>query len=331
MPSLFEEKLPIDCFISMPFSDDFDNVYNYGLQNLQDHVKIVTLHLIRLDKQAYRKRRIEENVLRHIDTSDLLLADITRHPTSGQPNVSVVHEIGYAQGRRTPVILIGQTGSHENLPANLKGSFVQEYDRSDETFTRFTRDLARQLEEIIKGQVLLRPRGDYQVECFTARHKIRLDRMMANATGRINILTTNLNYTATFLKTALREAVSANQNNPTFKVEILTMDPESDVANARALQLGGPIRQYRDELRRSLDEIRDVFADVPQVEIATHRTLPTQMTFVIDDTVVTGIVSLGQQSREGIHFVLYKLPAAANDFLSHFRSLKMLAFMASPR
>lgn len=315
----------------MPFSEDFDTIYNYGLQNLQDHVKGATLHLIRLDKQAYRKRRIEENVLRHIDTSDLLLADITRHPVSGQPNISVMHEIGYAQGRRTPVILIGQKGSHENLPANLKGSFVQEYDPTDENLTRFSRDLARQLEEVIRTRVLLRPRGDFQVECFTARHKIHLDRMMANATSRINILTTNLNYTASFLKNALREAVSANHNNPTFKVEILTMDPESDVANARALQLGRPIRHYRDELRRSLDEIRDLFSGAPQVEIATHRTLPTQMTFVIDGTVVTGIVSLGQQSREGIHFVLYDLPGAANDFLAHFRSLKTLAFMASPR
>ena len=61
------------------------------------------------------------------------------------------------------------------------------------------------------------------------------------------------------------------------------------------------------------------------IEIVTYRTLPTQMTFIVDDTVTTGIVSLAQQTREGVHFVIHRVPEVAGAFLAHFRALKTLA------
>ena len=315
---------PIECFISMPFSEEFDDVYTEGLLNINDHIKEYFVDFVRLDKNAYDQRRIEENVLKNIGHSNLLVADISRYPDSPQPNVSVMHEIGYACGKGIPFILIGKLGTHKKLPSNLKGSIVTEYDtEKDKELKDFSHRLAKQFSKTIKEEVLTTVRGQFQAEVFSERYKINIPLLIENASRRIYILTTNLNYTFTSLRESIQSAINENDGN--LKIELLTMDPESDVANARAMQLGRPIRQYRDELRSSLDNMRNEFGSSPSVEIITYRSLPTQMTFIIDDTVVTAIVSLGHQSREGIHLVLAKTPEGVEPFLSHFRVLKTLA------
>jgi len=157
------------------------------------------------------------------------------------------------------------------------------------------------------------------------RGRLNLPALLENSKKRIMILTTNLNYTFTNLADPIEKSLKLNADNPGFKVEILTMDPESDVATARAVQLGRKIRAYRDELRSSLDGVIKKFEKYPEVEIVTYDYLPTQMTFIIDRTVITAVVSLGQQSREGVHFVLDEQSNATEPFLSHFRVLKTLA------
>jgi hypothetical protein len=316
----------VHCFVSMPFSHEFDDVFHLGISGVPDQLQLhgLSIDLLRLDKEVYRRRQIEENVLKHIDVSDLLIADITRYRESLTPNVSVMHEIGYACGKKIPVILIGKVDTYKELPSNLKGSITVEYDPGrDSDYKQFARHLAQQMERTIREEVLNNIKGDYQVECFSARDRINLPSLVKNAKRRIYILTTNLDYTARHLKDSIRGALDSNTNNSGFKVEILTMDPESNVANARAVQLGRTVRQYRDEIRKSLDEIKEAFANEPRVEIVTYRTLPTQMTYVVDDVVVTSVVSLGQLSRESVHFVINKLPEVAESFLAHFRVLKM--------
>lgn len=123
-----ENQKYFECFVSMPYNQDFDDVFLSGISNINDHLANFKLDLIRLDKEAYTRRHIEENVLRHIDVMDMLLADITRYKEALQPNVSVMHEIGYACGKGIPFILIGKKDTHKSLPSNLKGSLVVEYD-----------------------------------------------------------------------------------------------------------------------------------------------------------------------------------------------------------
>lgn len=311
----------------MPFSPAFDAVFLDGVAAIPAHLSSkFTIDLIRLDREVYARRQIEENVLRYIDKSNLLLADITRYTESLQPNVSVMHEIGYACGRGVPFILFGKEHTHKNLPSNLQGSLVMEYDQQrDPELKDFARRLAQQTAKIIETQVLQHLRGDYRVECFSDRQRIGLPQLIEKAKRHIYILTTNLDYTSRYLTSSIKKALEANSTNSAFKVEILTMDPEGDVTNARAIQLGRKIRGYRNELRESLDNMRKGFEGEIRVEIVTYKTLPTQMTFIVDDTVVTGIVSLAQQSREGVHFVVHKLSDLAGMFLAHFRALKTLA------
>lgn len=199
----------------------------------------------------------------------------------------------------------------------------------DRELKEFTRKLGQQVRKTIEQEVLGRFRGEFQVECFTERQRVNLPRIMERTKRRIYILTTNLDYTERFLQKSIRLALERNKDNSAFKVEILTMDPEGDVANARAIQLARNVRLYRNELRRSLDNMNDEFGDHPQVEIVTYRTLPTQMTFIFDDIVVTSVVSLGQQSREGVHFMLQNVPEVAETFVTHFRALKTLEMARS--
>ena len=199
----------------------------------------------------------------------------------------------------------------------------------DRELKEFTRKLGQQVRKTIEQEVLGRFRGEVQVECFTERQRVNLPRIMERTKRRIYILTTNLDYTERFLQKSIRLALERNKDNSAFKVEILTMDPEGDVANARAIQLARNVRLYRNELRRSLDNMNDEFGDHPQVEIVTYRTLPTQMTFIFDDIVVTSVVSLGQQSREGVHFMLQNVPEVAETFVTHFRALKTLEMARS--
>lgn len=319
------EKPFVRCFISMPFSAEFDEIFLQGISSVPELLPQYDLDLIRLDKEAYSRRHIEENVLNRIDAANVLLADITPHKDSAQPNVSVMHEIGYACGKKIPFILIGQSGTHRALPANLKGSLVVEYQSNDRDFKNFARKVAQQLSKTIEEEVLDQIRGEFRVECFTARHKINLPYLIAKASQKICILTTNLDYTLRHLRTPITQALENNKQNSAFKIEILTMDPESDVANARAVQLGRTVREYRNELRKSLDDMREAFGLSSGVEIVTYRSLPTLMIYVVDDVVIVATVSLGQQSREGVHFVIKNFPTVAEPFLAHFRVLKTLA------
>lgn len=310
-------------FISMPFDKFFDDIYHQGIKAVNDHLKTLKVNIIRLDEKSYQKQRIQENVIGYIDTSDLLIADISRYPTSPLPNVSVMHEIGYASGRRIPVILIGNPETTKILPSNLQGDLVITYDHdNDSDYSRFARKLAEQLETTITEKVLPHIRGDYQLEGFGGRNNVHLDYLISNAKKRVYILTTNLSYTASHLCEAIDNAVQSNLKNPEFKVEILTMDPESNVTNERAVQLGRTALSYRNELRESLENVQDKFKDKKNVEIMTYSSLPTQMTFIVDNQVVVAVVSMTELSRESTHFLLSESPRAAEPFIGHFRAVK---------
>ena len=80
-------QLPIvECFVSMPFHHEFDDVFLKGISPIAAHLASkYTVDMVRLDREVYSKRQVEENVLRHIDASDLLIADITKYKENIQP------------------------------------------------------------------------------------------------------------------------------------------------------------------------------------------------------------------------------------------------------
>lgn len=91
-------QLTKSIFVAMPFSDDFDDIYWYGIKQpiekvnckpeLLKHEKFIGVIIDRI------KRRIKE--------SKLVIADISGN------NPNVFYEVGYAQALDKPVILISQ-------------------------------------------------------------------------------------------------------------------------------------------------------------------------------------------------------------------------------
>jgi len=318
------------CFVSMPFNSRFDGVYGEGLFRASEHVEDCEINFVRLDKQTYEQRRIEENVLENINKSDFLIADISKYPDSPHANVSVMHEIGYACGKNIPFLLIGEKGTHKRMPSNLSGLIITEYDpENDSEFTDFSKRFGEVLKRLISQDISKRVRGRFQAEVFSDREKIGISRLIEKASRRVYILTTNLDYTSTHLVDSLEIALKNNVSNTAFGIEILTIDPESEVTNQRAKQLGTPVRDYRDIMRASLKSMDDRFENNSKVKIYTYKEFPTQKTFIVDNTIITSISALGQLSREGVHYVMHQNPDATDTFLSHFRTLKMLA--VSPR
>jgi hypothetical protein len=174
-------------------------------------------------------------------------------------------------------------------------------------------------------------RGMYEAQCFLNRDAVHIPKLIEASSHCVHILTTSLDYVCTYLQDPLRVALEKNQKNPDYNIVMLTMDPESEATNGRAEQLIRPLREFRDELRAALDEMVRRFGNESQVSILKYRTLPTQITYIIDHVVVTAVVSIGLQSRDGVHFVMQENQALLGSFTTHFRRLMEVSVPVNPR
>ena len=312
----------------------------------------------RLDNAPFIAQNIQKNVLSSIKKSHLLVADISSQyetieesditemaekpkPKVKSPNPSVMHEIGFATALGIPIFLIGKRGSSEHLPANLKGFLVSEYDKEEliETDTNDTNEFSNNLAETItnvidKAGAPLAP-GDFTVEGYRLRRTVDLPYLIRNAKYRVYVLTTNMEYVNERLLEPIKYALNLNISkhpgsneplNKSFKVDILTMDPESIVTNARAKQLSVNVAKFRDILRESLNRIIKFSSEYPNnVEIATYVSLPTLIMFVIDDMIVCSVPFPSQQSRLVPHFFIAHDDVTIQQFISYFFSVKSQA------
>ena len=74
--------------------------------------------------------------------------------------------------------------------------------------------------------------------------------------------------------------------------------------------------------------MREFFSPDAKVEIVTYSSPPTQITFIIDNIIITSAISFGQQSRGNLHFVLEAhKKGAAETFIGYFRSMKAVALL----
>ncbi|VAW96979.1 hypothetical protein MNBD_GAMMA21-1995 [hydrothermal vent metagenome] len=95
-------------FVLMPFSDDFEDVYKFGIKEPAAQLDILAE---RVDEQIYTEG-ILERIYRQIDIADIIIADMT-----GQ-NPNVFYEVGYAHAKDKLCILL--TSNSEDIPFDLK-------------------------------------------------------------------------------------------------------------------------------------------------------------------------------------------------------------------
>lgn len=118
-------------FVAMPFSEDFQNVYEFGIYPA---VRNCGLICERVDETHFTGD-ILKRIRKGIESASLVIADLTE----GRPNVYL--EVGYAWGKGIPVIIVAKKG--ENLHFDVRTQRCIFYGR----FTQFAKDL----EELIRG------------------------------------------------------------------------------------------------------------------------------------------------------------------------------------
>lgn len=98
----------IFAFILMPFTEDFDDIYKFGIKEAANNLGVLAE---RVDEQIF-KESILERIYRQIDVADIIIADM-----SGK-NPNVFYEVGYAHAKDKICILL--TADVDDIPFDLK-------------------------------------------------------------------------------------------------------------------------------------------------------------------------------------------------------------------
>ena len=105
------------CFVLMPFSEKFDDVYNLGIQVSCSRAGA---YCERVDEQIFQGT-ILERIYNQIAKADFIVADMTGR------NPNVFYEVGYAHALNKPTILL--TKDANDIPFDLKHYPHIVYDR----------------------------------------------------------------------------------------------------------------------------------------------------------------------------------------------------------
>lgn len=98
-------------FVLMPFSKEFDDIYQYGIKQACAELDIIAE---RVDEQIYSETMLER-IYRQIDNADIIIADMTGK------NPNVFYEVGYAHAKGKHCALITQRP--EDIPFDLQHHF----------------------------------------------------------------------------------------------------------------------------------------------------------------------------------------------------------------
>lgn len=102
------EEDKVFAFVLMPFSDDFNDIYKFGIKEAAEELGVIAE---RVDEQIF-KEDILDRIYRQIEIADIVIADM-----SGK-NANVFYEVGYAHAKDKVCILL--TSNIGDIPFDLK-------------------------------------------------------------------------------------------------------------------------------------------------------------------------------------------------------------------
>lgn len=111
----------MNCFVIMPFAEDFDDVYGAIKQAVESAMPSSSGRCFRLD-EARPAGRITDRLLGELRSATICIADIT----GTKPNV--MWELGFAMALGKPVIVVTQSLS--DLPFDIRDMQTIEYQRN---------------------------------------------------------------------------------------------------------------------------------------------------------------------------------------------------------
>ena len=162
------------------------------------------------------------------------------------------------------------------------------------------------------------------IEGHRDRSGARVAERLRCARVRIDILTIEADR---FREEIALQVEAALQAAPDLKVRILMLDPESTSVAARSEQLGVPRRDFREEMRQQIEKSIAILGEYQgRVVIRFYDAFPSQEYYLIDDTIVLSIATLGRRSSAGLHLTMdVRQPSARDSLLIHFESLWAMA------
>ena len=158
--------------VLQPFSPEFDEVYEL----IRIAAQAVGVTVIRLDQEAVAGS-ITEQLYQRIETSDLIICDITHS------NPNVMYELGYAHALRKPVILISERLEHMPFDIRSVRAFIYSKELRD------TAAFRNQLEDAIRDAISnperfsARPKTEKAVNSIFVSYSHRDERFL----GRLRI------------------------------------------------------------------------------------------------------------------------------------------------
>ena len=126
----FDSDSKAHIFVAMPFKEEFDDVYHYGIQNAVNAAEFLCERADLSDFTGTVMDRVEERIA----TATLVIAELT------EPNPNVYLEVGYAWGRKVPTVLL--TRDIKTLPFDVRGQRCIEYKRIKDLEQALTKALS---------------------------------------------------------------------------------------------------------------------------------------------------------------------------------------------
>jgi len=322
-----------EAFVSMPFGSDakskryWNDFYNAlsdvsGLLSTRPY----SINFRRAD-DTVNALELKEHVMKLIRDCDFTVAIIT----GSNPNV--FWEAGFAQCLDKPIVFVIEADEHaaQRSPVLVSATLKHTYDgkifdvvpQDKAKVHNFQRSLLPFLGtaiEIVNGQIE-RPAQHY---VFSGRESAHLAKIIIEAERTIDLITSNLSYFAdvnNFRDESTQEFPFDVPIKKGIKVRILTLDPDSPIAAYRARQLGRvhDVAGYREELRSSARFFYQRYQTFRNVDIRIYDDLPLQITLLVDDQIITSVMSRGNQSRDNIHLYFdLDFKGARTSFQGHF-------------
>lgn len=329
-------------FVSMPYGRDekakcyWDRFYQYAILDLQRSLAGRGYHInfVRA-KEEPSALILKKSVQELIDSSDICLAVITGL------NPNVFWEIGYAECREKPIIFVVELTVNEPqyspaLVADALKAFyngqIYDSDPPDKALvSQFQRESIVPLLDIAvkhaRAATTLVP--IYRV--LSDRASIELPQTIAGASHTIHLLTPDLTYFADVgrfsvsidAKTQFAFDYPAEQN---VMINILALNPDTEIAEYRARQLGMDCARYRNNSRAAAKFFYQRYRNNRDVDIRLYDDLPLQWTLVVDERVIAGFLSRSHRGRYNIHVELDRnARGVSTTFDEHIKGV-----MASP-
>jgi hypothetical protein len=338
-------------FVSMPFGDSPDShdnewtkLFDHGLKPLESPIKrnneYRPVTLLRADRKL-ESLGLKANVAKLIDQATIVICVLTTsvqktatgHVRISNPNV--LWELGHAEALGKPIVVLADNDSVRNLPVLAGVPNVCIYNHKLVTAAK-RNDLSAALEKVARdlapfitvackeARSAKTATTRNRVTTYANRDEIDLPGLIADADQHVDILTTNVSYFLHGKFSSRPEHPLARALKKGATVRIVTMDPESVIAEYRARQLGRghDVPGYRKELRDAIVRLYHLFGSRDRFYFKIYNDLPLQITTRINQTIITSVVTRGDQARKriAIQFNVHD-DGVTESFVAHFQSM----------